>query len=104
MNNELEYEELCVSYLYLIEIQDTECTLVILHTKNWNYIFGKKLLVYDRNTRCHIIKKVNLVIFVEGDPKAPFSIATTPRCRGGLYSVSRIAPLYPWSSLYNAEC
>ena len=23
---------------------------------------------------------------VEGDPKAPFSIATTPRCRGGRYS------------------
>ena len=28
---------------------------------------------------------------VEGDPKAPFSIATTPRCRGGCYS-------FPWAS------
>ena len=27
--------------------------------------------------------KVKLVTLVEGDPKAPFSIATTPRCRGG---------------------
>ena len=25
-------------------------------------------------------------ILVKGDPKAPFSIATTPRCRGGRYS------------------
>ena len=27
-----------------------------------------------------------------------FSIATTLRCRGGHYSIPRIAPLYPWSS------
>ena len=40
----------------------------------------------------------------EGDPKAPFSIATTPRCRGGRYSFPWIAPLYPWSVPYNAEC
>ena len=31
--------------------------------------------------------------FVEGDPKAPFSIATTPRCWGGRYS-------FPMSRLY----
>ena len=37
---------------------------------------------------------------VEGDPKAPFSVATTPRCRGGHYSFPRITPFYP----YNAEC
>ena len=30
-----------------------------------------------------------LATFVEGDQKAPFSIATTPRCRGGRYS-------FPW--------
>ena len=41
------------------------------------------------------IKKVKLATIVEGDPKAPFSIATTPRCRGGRYSIPRIAPLYP---------
>ena len=33
---------------------------------------------------------------VKGDQKAPFSIATTLRCRGGCYSFPRIAPLYPW--------
>ena len=30
--------------------------------------------------------KVKLVTIVEGNPKAPFSKATTPRCRGGRYS------------------
>ena len=30
---------------------------------------------------------------VECDPKAAFSIASTPRCRGGYYSFSWIAPL-----------
>ena len=28
-------------------------------------------------------KKLKLVTVVEGDQKAPFLIATTPRCRGG---------------------
>ena len=40
-------------------------------------------------------KKVKLATIVEGDSKAPFSIATTPRCREGRYSFPRIAPLYP---------
>ena len=39
--------------------------------------------------------KVKLKTVVEGDPKAPFSIATTPRCRGGLYSIPWIAPFHP---------
>ena len=30
------------------------------------------------------IYKVKLATIVEGDPKAPFSITTTPSCRGGL--------------------
>ena len=32
------------------------------------------------------IVKVKLAIVVEGDSKAPFLIATTPRYRGGHYS------------------
>ena len=51
-----------------------------------------------------LVSKVKLATIVEGDPKAPFSIATTPRCRGGRYSIPRIAPLYPWTIPYNAEC
>ena len=35
-----------------------------------------------------------LATIVEGDPKAPFSIATTLRCRGGRYSFPWIAPLF----------
>ena len=30
--------------------------------------------------------KKKLATIVEGNPKAPFSIATTPMCRGGCYS------------------
>ena len=40
----------------------------------------------------------------QGDRKAPFSIATTPRCRGGRYSFTWIAPLYLWYIPYIAEC
>ena len=37
--------------------------------------------------------KVKLATVVEGDLKAPFLIATTPRCRGGCYSFPCFAPL-----------
>ena len=40
--------------------------------------------------------RIMLATVVEGDAKAPFSIATTPRCRGGRYSFPWIAPFYPW--------
>ena len=40
-----------------------------------------------------------LATVAEGDQKAPFSIATTPRCRGGRYSF----PLYPRYVPYHAE-
>ena len=33
-----------------------------------------------------VYKKVKLATIVEGNPKAPFSIATTPMCRGGRYT------------------
>ena len=48
--------------------------------------------------------KVKLATVVEGDQKAPFSIATTPRCKDGCYSIPWIAPLYPWYVPYIAEC
>ena len=40
--------------------------------------------------------KVKLVTLVVGDQKAPFLIATTPRCWGGRYSIPWIALLYPY--------
>ena len=48
--------------------------------------------------------KVNLVTLVEGDRKAPFSIAITPTYKGGCYSIPWIAPLYLWALPYNVEC
>ena len=41
------------------------------------------------------IKVKSWSIVVEGDPKTPFSLTTTPRCRGGRYFFPFIAPLYP---------
>ena len=34
---------------------------------------------------CVLKVKVKSVTLVEGDPKTPFSITTTPRCKGGRY-------------------
>ena len=40
----------------------------------------------------YAICTVNFTSVVEEDPKDPFSIATTSRCRGGRYSFPCIAP------------
>ena len=56
------------------------------------------------SSRVNKSKQVKLATLVEGDSKDPFSIATTPTCKGGHYSIPWIAPLYPWSLSYNAEC
>ena len=50
-----------------------------------------------------LVKVVDLATLVEGDPKAPFSIATTLRYRGERYSFSGIAPLYPYLIMVNAK-
>ena len=52
----------------------------------------------------HRKNQVKLATVVEGDQKAPFSIATTSRCREGRYSFPWIAPLYSWYVPYIAEC
>ena len=44
---------------------------------------------------CVCVYKVKLATVVEGNPNAPFSIDTTPRCRGVRYSITWINPLYP---------
>ena len=49
------------------------------------------------------LKVALMAAIVKGDTKAPFSIATTLRCRGGRYSFPWIVPLYPWSLPYNTE-
>ena len=45
------------------------------------------------------VSKVKLATLAERDPKVPFLIATTLKCRGGHYSIPWIPPLYPWSLL-----
>ena len=50
------------------------------------------------------IRECIYIVVVEGDPKVPFSIATTPRCKGRCYFFPWIAELYPRYVHYNAEC
>ena len=47
---------------------------------------------YKNNIYIYIYSKVKLATLVEVDPKDPFSIATTPKCWGGRYSIPWIAP------------
>ena len=63
-----------------------------IHKLQWDIDIHTDPLISARRPDLIIVK---LATIVEGDPKAPFSIATTPRCRGGRYSIPRIAPLYP---------
>ena len=45
-----------------------------------------------------------LATVIKGDPKAPFSIATTPKLWGGRNSFPWISPLDSLYVPYNAEC
>ena len=67
------------------------------------YKYIKFTLLPIQLTKC-IKNKVKLATLVKGNPKAPFSIATTLRCRGGRYSIPWIALLYPQSLPYSGEC
>ena len=78
----------------------SEHKVFVLDRNTWNHTTVYKLFVFDRNTWYHLtayknllwnnntkivnlnVSKVKLATIVEGDPKAPFSIATTPRCTG----------------------
>ena len=56
------------------------------------YIYILLVIVYLIDSKSGDVK---LVTVVKGDQKASFSIATTPRYRGGRYSFPWIALLYP---------
>ena len=60
--------------------------------------FGIQMIHLISARRPDLILKEKLATVVGGDTKAPFSVATTPRCRGWRYSIPWIALLYPWSS------
>ena len=49
------------------------------------------------------LTQVKLANAVEGDQKALFSIVTILRCKGGCYTLSWNAPLYPKTVSYNAK-
>ena len=60
----------------------------VQHDYIYIYIY---IYIYTQRWVCEhncfsLSSKVKLATIVEGNPKAPFSIATTPRCRGGRYS------------------
>ena len=70
--------------------------IVLSFTKN------KILLSLDEKNFFNSWTKLYIYIYIVGsswptvvdcDPKAPFSIASTPRCCGGYYSFSWFAPL-----------
>ena len=81
----------------------TNCQIWRWHYNNFGDIFsmnevGKtsaidgKMNAKSINRSCKK-KQLNLSILVVGDLKAPFSIATTLRCRGGRYSFPRLLHL-----------
>ena len=54
---------------------------------------------YKKEIQCtalNYVSKSKLAPVVEGDQKAPFSVATTPRCRRGALFLPWIVSLYPW--------
>ena len=83
-------------------------TLNQFQTKQ-SHIYKEKILKKNYFTfSLYLFNDFRIYIYIYiskvGDQKAPFSIATTPTCRGGRYSLPWIAPLYPWYVPYIAEC
>ena len=79
-----------VKWLQILLTQSFICT----HLSGFKYCNSTLIIQHDSFVcsqlngfmYCYIVK---LVTIVEGDLKAPFSRATTPRCKGGCYS-------FPW--------
>ena len=87
-----------IKYDFLCLWHDSTCDWILV-----SWVIG------EHSTQVHgpstlEVSKVKLATLVESDPKAPFSIATTPRYRGGRYLFPWIVPLYPRSLPYNAGC
>ena len=91
-----------LSILFINDVSIKGC-LIIAHINAFEN--PPMCVIYHKKIKVYIVYKVKLVKLateVEGDLKAPFSIATIPRCRGRRYSFLCIASLYPWSVPYNA--
>ena len=69
-----------------------DCYIFFPYLRVWVFLFLRTSFftaqhvgpMLHMNWRIYV--KVKLATIVEGNPKAPFSIATTPMCRGGRYS------------------
>ena len=67
-----------------------------LDDKLLSNLYGANMLGLQIYNNLHLKEKK--IIYIKkkvGDPKVPFSIATTSRCREGHYSFPWVAPLYP---------
>ena len=73
--------------IFLSVWYDSNWDWTLISRDHWQtlYSFGQ----------CNVKSKVKLVIVVEGNQKVPFSLASTPKCRGERYSFPWIAPLLP---------
>ena len=82
----------------------------LLITPKWmktgmNVFFRGKILDWFKNIWTRILCMwFWFFLVVGGDRKAPFSIASTQRSRGGRHSFPWIPPLYPCYIPYIAEC
>ena len=74
-------------YISLVSLFNSISTFI-------GYLIPKPALLENSSVTILPIVKVKLATVVEGDQKAPFSIATIQRRRGGCYSFPWIAPLY----------
>ena len=95
------------SFSFVDELYSTTCVKGLgTLTHFFVYLLIVSTFVIDTSYTCigHDYLGNKLATVVEGDPKAAFSIATTPKYRGGRYSIPWTAPLYPWSLPFNAEC
>ena len=66
----------------------------LLHAPCINVVQNQKHFIELLFLSANVIKE-KLATVVKGDPKAPFTINTTPWCRGGHYSIPWIALRYP---------
>ena len=74
------------SWLYSYKSDSVLSMIFLWGTKSLLQIVKKSCTL----TNCLDVVKVKLATIVEGHPKSPFSIATTPKCRGGRYSFPRL--------------
>ena len=73
-----------------LNFMKTLVSITLIYLINGGFIF-----VYINILTGLWIEKVKLATVVEGEQKAPFSIASSPKCRRGSYSIPWIEPMSP---------